>query len=44
MADSSFPVFASDTLISFSDIDSFSIDNGIWAGGAIVPQNRRLNA
>jgi hypothetical protein len=42
MADSSFPVFASDTLISLPDVDSFSIDDALLEGGAIVPSQSTI--
>jgi hypothetical protein len=37
MADSSFPVFAGETLISLPDVDSFSIDDALLEGRAILP-------
>jgi hypothetical protein len=42
MADSSFPVFASDTLISLPDVDSFSIDDTLLEGRAILPSQSTI--
>jgi len=39
-----FSLFASDTLISLADLDSFSIDDALWEGRVILSHNRLLNA